>query len=388
MHAPICGGKLRSFPSYNGVRIQSLSYNDLWNLKPDSIYKAWLRKGISYPPYMMQLYQSLTMGNVTDLSGLEHLALQESDTVLSLSARSWNEIGDRWMISFDMSSISISAELNLVELRVSFPPFHETHTIRVEIYHSKEGQDMVFMGSFTTISTISKHESWKIFNLTRMMQNFINQGEPDLSVEYVPAEVQELNRSSGQSPQLNTEPLAGSYFPSDRAMLVVFAREKLTTTLSGSPSLIKIVKTSKYIRAEKTTKGNVVKRHRRHFNSTRHMLVNGRQARTKEVGAPFCRRVDMWVDFDKFEWGDQVVFPKTYNAYRCEGECPVPLNENFQATNHAYMKSLVKYYGSDKVECASCVPVKMSAISMFVYEDHRVAKMNHEQMVVDECGCA
>lgn len=43
---------------------------------------------MDYPVYMMQLYQSLIMGNRTDFPGMEHPVLQESDMVLSLTAKS------------------------------------------------------------------------------------------------------------------------------------------------------------------------------------------------------------------------------------------------------------------------------------------------------------
>ncbi|XP_075715634.1 nodal homolog 2-A-like [Rhinoderma darwinii] len=354
----------------------------------DSFYSRKHTQRIQYPLYMMQLYQSLTMVNASDLSGLEHPALQESDTVLSLSARSCTEDADRWMISFDMSSISGSTELKLVELRVSFPPFGRTRTITVEIYHSKEGQDKLFMGSFKTNTTTQRDEFWKIFNLTRILQNSIYLGEPDSSVEYIPAEDLVPSRAidSGQTPQHDTEPLAGTTFPSDRAMLVVFAREKPTTRPFGSPSLIQTVQTSKYIMTERSTNGNGLRRQPRNHNP-KHIKVHSMQPKAKEVGEPLCRRVDMWVEFDKIEWGNRIVYPRRYNAYRCEGACPIPLNESFQPTNHAFIKSLVKLYDTEKVECSSCVPVKMSALSMLIYEEENVTLKHHEDMVVEECGC-
>lgn len=43
---------------------------------------------MKYSTIMMQLYQSLILGNDTGLSSLEHSFLQDSDTVLSLTAKS------------------------------------------------------------------------------------------------------------------------------------------------------------------------------------------------------------------------------------------------------------------------------------------------------------
>ncbi|XP_018422154.1 PREDICTED: nodal homolog 2-A-like [Nanorana parkeri] len=347
---------------------------------------------MDYPVYMMQLYQSL-IGNGTDFPGLEHPILQESDMVLSLTAKSCSEAGNLWRMSFDMSSISSSTELKLVELRVRLPSFHRARNITVEIFHSKDGQHKLFMGSFMANPSAAKGNSWKIFNLTRILQSSIHHGEPILNPEYVAAEdmterhTESGNvREPGQVPPPNTDPLPALHFSAEKVMLVVFAREKTSASHFGSPSLIKTVQSSKYIMPERTTKMAGLRRHRRNHNSHHSIVVNSLPAKA-EAGAPLCRRVDMWVEFDKIEWGNRIIYPRRYNAYRCEGTCPIPLNETFKPTNHAFLKSLVKMYDSEKVECPSCVPVKMSALSMLMYEDDNVSLKHHEDMVVEACGC-
>ncbi|XP_063787684.1 nodal homolog 2-A-like [Pseudophryne corroboree] len=338
---------------------------------------------------MMQLYQSLITGNVTDLSGLEQPVLQESDTVLSLTAKSCTEVGGRWMFSFDMSSISSSTELKLVELKVHLSSFGKRRSITVEIYHSKTGQDKLLLGSFRTNPSASKGDSWKIFNLTRFLQNSIHKGEPASHGEYIPPEDKSrLSSFAGhQLPQYNADLLSSTYSPAERVMLVVFARDMPSSGHFGSSSLIKTVQSSKYIISEKTNKGDDLRRHRRNFNPKHSSILNSIPSSALEAGAPLCRRVDMWVEFDKIEWGNHIVYPRKYNAYRCEGVCPIPLNETFKPTNHAFIKSLVKMYDVEKVECSSCVPVKMSALSMLLYEEDDVTLKHHEDMVVETCGC-
>ncbi|XP_069618550.1 nodal homolog 2-A-like [Ranitomeya imitator] len=355
----------------------------------DSFYSSKHTHRTNYPLYMMKLYQSIIAGNTTELSGLEHPALQESNTVLSLSARSCTEEGNHWMLSFDMSSISSSSELKLLELRIFFPHFGKKHNITVKIYHWKRGNKKLFMGSFKTNSATKMDDTWKIFNLTRILQNSIHHGEPGLSVEYLPAEeqLQSSGVDTGQTLQHNTEPLDENPLPSDRAMLVVFARDNPNTRHFSSSSLFQTVQSSKYIRTDRTAKSGGVKRQKRNHNPKHNIIVNSMPANAIEVGEPFCRKVDMWVEFHKIEWGDRIVYPRRYNAYRCEGACPIPLNESFQPTNHAFIKSLVKLYDTEKVECSSCIPVKMSAMSMLMYEDEIVVLKHHEDMVVEQCGC-
>uniref|UniRef100_A0A8C5G856 TGF-beta family profile domain-containing protein n=1 Tax=Gouania willdenowi TaxID=441366 RepID=A0A8C5G856_GOUWI len=100
-----------------------------------------------------------------------------------------------------------------------------------------------------------------------------------------------------------------------------------------------------------------------------------------------CRKVDMWVDFDLFGWKEWVVGPNGYNAYRCEGPCPTPLDESFHPTNHAYMQSLLRQHHSERVPCPSCVPTRLSPLSMLYYEGGNLVLRHHEDMIVEECGC-
>ncbi|XP_075061944.1 nodal homolog 2-A-like [Mixophyes fleayi] len=356
----------------------------------ESFYGTTHSQRMKYPLYMMQLYQSLILGNGTDLSGLEQSVLLESDTVLSLLGKSCTEVGDHWMFSFDMSSISSNTELKLVELRVHLPSFGKKHKITVEIYHTKEGQIKHFLGSFRTNPSATKGDSWKIFNLTTFLQNSINQGASVSHGEYIVAEnMSRLSSLAGhQLRQRNIDPLSRNYFPAERVMLVVFARDKPSASHFGSFNLIKTVQSSKYIMTEKITKVAGLQRQRRNHKTIHSIVLNSIPSKAVEAGTPLCRRVDMWVEFDKIEWGNRIVYPRSYNAYRCEGACPIPLNENFKPTNHAFIKSLLKLNHAEKVECSSCVPVKMRALSMLIYEEDEVTSKHHEEMVVETCGCS
>uniref|UniRef100_A0A8C4ZM74 TGF-beta family profile domain-containing protein n=1 Tax=Gadus morhua TaxID=8049 RepID=A0A8C4ZM74_GADMO len=100
-----------------------------------------------------------------------------------------------------------------------------------------------------------------------------------------------------------------------------------------------------------------------------------------------CRRVDLQVDFNQIGWGSWIIFPKRYNAYRCEGDCPSPLGEDLNPTNHAYMQSLLKHFHPDRVVSPCCAPTKMSPLSMLYYENGEMLLRHHEDMIVDECGC-
>ena len=101
-----------------------------------------------------------------------------------------------------------------------------------------------------------------------------------------------------------------------------------------------------------------------------------------------CRKVDYFIDFEKIGWGDWIIFPKRYNAYKCVGECRVPLIATNKPTNHAFMQSLLSVNRPESgIHSPCCVPSKLIPLSILYYEDGVVKQREHEDMIVDECDC-
>lgn len=132
-------------------------------------------------------------------------------------------------------------------------------------------------------------------------------------------------------------------------MMVVFSEQRIR---SPAPSLLRTAQNSKHVTPQAvppaTPKGGPPgRRHKRNRLVPEHRppppeaspeTETQAQATPETTARPLCRRVDMWVDFDQIGWDQWIVHPKRYNAHRCEGECPSPLDESFKPTNHAYMQ--------------------------------------------------
>ncbi|XP_040197977.1 nodal homolog 2-A-like [Rana temporaria] len=331
-----------------------------------------------YSPFMMQLYQSLIMGTQdTGLSSLEHSLLQDSDTVLRLTAKRCTKMDNHRSLYFDMSSLSGSNEIRLAEFRIQLSPTEKTQDMTLHIYHSEQGSKRLLLQSFHIDSSVTMGSSWKVFNLTKILNAYLNLRQSSNYDDIM---------GGGTSSQKDHEN-ACTDISTDRVVLMVFTKDNPSANVNGYLNLIQTVESSKYVMTPEVKSEQGIKRHRKNRNIKDSIIMNHFPSRTVENGKPLCERVDMMVDFEKFGWGNLIIYPKNFNAYRCEGACPIPLSETFKPTNHAYIMSLLKLFNSDNVECASCVPVKMRPLSMLMYENGDIVMKHNEDMIVEECGC-
>lgn len=101
-----------------------------------------------------------------------------------------------------------------------------------------------------------------------------------------------------------------------------------------------------------------------------------------------CQRQDLYVDFSDVNWDDWIVAPHGYHAFYCNGECPFPLAEYMNATNHAIVQTLVNSVDPSLTPKPCCVPTELSPIAMlYVDECELVVLKTYQQMAVEGCGC-
>ncbi|XP_068012288.1 LOW QUALITY PROTEIN: nodal homolog [Melanerpes formicivorus] len=300
--------------------------------------------------------------------------------------------GSRWTLAFDMSSLSSSQDVSLAQIRLYLPDVSPSQHMSLNIYHSQRQScpddeescaQQLFLGTVAGRPT-SIQKSWKIFEVTNVLRTWLHQAVVPGLHHPTGGEGSESSAPATTTMPSPTTSDAGPEEPQDgtnRVLLLVFSKDK-------SPedhSLIKTAETSKHVMRD-CSPATGARRHRRNRKEKQRIRVSAGGS-SGEEGRPLCRRVDMMVDFEKTGWDSWIVHPKKYNAYRCEGRCPSPVDETFKPTNHAYIQSLLQLYKPNHVPCPVCSPVRMSPLSMLYLEKGKAVIRHHEDMVIEECGC-
>ncbi|XP_015277813.1 PREDICTED: nodal homolog [Gekko japonicus] len=327
------------------------------------------------PAYMRSLYRAAL--------------LPRADVVRSLRPHSVHKVGQKWSIIFNFS-VSQGEELQLAELRLylsrpgrNFPS--TSNPVWVDLFHQQDTScqhghncpHIVHLGSFTVSPPFPS--SWIVLEVTQQLSGWFTisswvkepfQNDPiKWNTKHSLKRVTSLCKSANK-----------------KAFLVLFSSFSEGEGESSRSTLLQTVKSSKYF-IHRTSKDIMphwgTKRHRRHKKPLNLSLPSSEEPEARGL----CHRVDFHVDFDRIGWGSWIVYPKQYNAFRCEGNCPVPLDEGFQPTNSAYMQSLLKYFHPERVPASCCVPVRLRPLSLLYYEEGRLSIGHHEDMIVEECGC-
>jgi bone morphogenetic protein 2/4 len=112
------------------------------------------------------------------------------------------------------------------------------------------------------------------------------------------------------------------------------------------------------------------------------------KSRKRKEGRENCRRQPLYVDFQDVGWNDWIVAPPGYDAFYCHGDCPFPLADHLNSTNHAIVQTLVNSVNPSAVPKACCVPTSLTSISMlYLDEESKVVLKNYQDMAVLGCGC-
>ncbi|KAM7381505.1 hypothetical protein PAMA_012378 [Pampus argenteus] len=353
--------------------------------------------GYHLPTYMVHLYRNFKSNFSSPTDVMEQDAAKQADTVKSVVAKSLVYRQTNWVATFDLHALLADKQIQAAELRIRLPRTPSASNISVKVYHQHDQtchahescQEQQLVGLLTESSLVTSSQNWKVFNMTSPLLSWLRErSTARIRHKRVPRRRKAVKTKRGLS--LPDEPFhvasaRREQDVSDRALLVVFSHTGSDENSKAKASLLHTAEQSKFL--SPTEIKNRWPKRRRSKRGQREQTAGSSQVSRRGSEKSLCRRVDLHVDFNQIGWGSWIIFPKRYNAYRCEGSCPGPLGEDLNPTNHAYMQSLLKHYHPDRVASPCCAPTKMSPLSMLYYENGEMLLRHHEDMIVDECGC-
>lgn len=256
----------------------------------------------------------------------------------------------RWVATFDLHALLADKQIQAAELRIRLPQTQNASNVSVEVYHQhdqechtrKSCKEQQLVGLLTESSLVTSSQSWKVFNVTSPLLSWLRQKSPAKIRQKRVSKKKRVGKTKrGLSPPDLPVYVADSRSEedvSDRALLVVFSHTGSDENSKAKASLLHTAQQSKFLSPAEIKRDHWPRRSRSK-RAQREPTVRSLQVSKRETeNLTLCRKVDMHVDFNQIGWGSWIVFPKRYNAYRCEGSCPGPLGEDLQPTNHAYMQ--------------------------------------------------
>jgi len=263
----------------------------------------------------------------------------------------------RWTATFNLHTLAAETQIQAAELRIRVPRAGDSD-VSVHFYHQQDRPCLLgracrrprLVASLAAAAVIGSSQSWRVFNVTAPLLQWLRDNQPPRDGGEKKKKRRKKKKwrkrkwekdPGGQLPPPPLPPLSPAskreQGVSDRALLVVFSHTAPDDKSKAKASLLHTAERSKFWSPR--SEGRSARRNRSKRGQREH-VARGPQQGTGggEKKSSLCRRVDLQVDFGHIGWGSWIIFPKRYNAYRCEGNCPSPLMENLNPTNHAYMQ--------------------------------------------------
>ncbi|XP_075034391.1 nodal homolog [Mixophyes fleayi] len=355
---------------------------------------------LNLPNFMLSLYQSfhrlesrhgIELGPVP-LPGFS--PSPQADIIRSLTAKNFEQVGERYILVFDFSSLSLDEELQFVEVRIKksalAKPLSDGVQVMVDVFHEDSTcqkprelcQEYLHLGLFKSTPRSRDSESWVVIEATEIVHKWLERTDKAGVHTPVHSKLREIISEENAKRKYKVHTSADQL-----VLMFVYSNTSKKERFSVTATLLLDAAQSKFLAPMPVLKTKTTSRRSRRSHMIRDRVLGMKHAPTSDNTSNLCRRVEFIVDFYMIGWAAWIIHPKKYNAYRCEGTCPSPVNESVKPNNHSYLQSLVNLYDKEKAPEVCCVPIKMSSLSMAYYDHMTVAFQSHEAMIVEECGC-
>ncbi|KAI6652113.1 BMPLb [Oopsacas minuta] len=111
---------------------------------------------------------------------------------------------------------------------------------------------------------------------------------------------------------------------------------------------------------------------------------------TSSSASTSCQRYSNQINFDAIGWGDWVIFPPSFDAYYCHGNCHYPIPSHYNSTNHALIQSLIHIDNPHRAPPVCCSPTEYDDLFIVYNEDDDSSTLEikrYKNMIALSCGC-
>ncbi|CAN2390628.1 transforming growth factor beta receptor signaling pathway involved in primitive streak formation, partial [Pristimantis euphronides] len=249
----------------------------------------------------------------------------------------------RYVLVFDFSSLSHHEELQFAEVRIRTSalgkPFGDGAQVIMDIFHHDSAcpkskdlcKSYVYLCRLKSAFWSTALENWIVVNATDAVSKWFgiskNSGiQPKKLKEKFPRTESAKNRYKEHRSE------------DQQVLMFVYSNTSLKEKSKVSATLLLDATQSKYLNRMPAIENITVSRRHRRSHMIRDPMVGRKQDPPVDNESNLCRRIDFIVDFRLIGWGAWIIHPKKYNAYRCEGTCPSPVNERVKPNNHSYLQ--------------------------------------------------
>lgn len=101
-----------------------------------------------------------------------------------------------------------------------------------------------------------------------------------------------------------------------------------------------------------------------------------------------CRKEDMVIESFEFDKTAKVIYPRSFNAYQCSGNCSSNTGKA-RFINHSILKAFMSQKNGIKGKDGSCcIPSKLKPITLILITDKKYYLIKTiRDIIVEECGC-
>ncbi|XP_054773261.2 bone morphogenetic protein 2-B-like [Lytechinus pictus] len=347
-------------------------------------------------PFMVNLYNSL----VDPMSGLTFGRRPYNATKIRAVPEAGR--GGRLSFHFNLSLVEsnvalLQAEFHLYRIRPRWTSSQDTRRpnyFQVHVYQLKSSDTSSLEGAkLVGLRLMSaKGTGWEVFNIRDTVQEWLN------------------NKTSNFGLYITVTSLSGQPLPDNmlrfakkarhdngrQPILVLFTQESLDRkngkrNISQSNDDESPPPALSTMAFHHVPSSSELQRRKRSLAKHRAYVQDLEQSEnTTRSGG--CLRKNMYVSFEAIGWSPWIIAPKGYDAYRCNGGCPLNSKSTEDETwsNHAKVKAIMTRRKRG-VSPPCCVPSEFHPLGLAILylepETRNIVLTELPDMIVAKCGC-